>query len=65
VGREIKSAPLIVDARHSWLDAIASAGALVGLIGVAAGFRIANLIAGLAITLLIIRICIDATKDVW
>ncbi len=28
VGREIKSAPLIVDARHSWLDAIASAGAL-------------------------------------
>ncbi len=32
VGREIKSAPLIVDARHSWLDAVASAGALVGLI---------------------------------
>jgi divalent metal cation (Fe/Co/Zn/Cd) transporter len=27
VGREIKSAPLIVDTRHFWLDAIASAGA--------------------------------------
>ena len=65
VGREIKSAPLIVDARHSWLDAIASAGALVGLIGVAAGFRIADPIAGFAITLLIIHIGIDATKDVW
>jgi cation efflux family protein len=31
VGREIKSGPLMVDARHSWLDAVASAGALVGL----------------------------------
>lgn len=65
VGREIKSAPLLVDARHSWLDAIASAGALVGLIGVAVGFRIADPIAGFAITLLIIHIGIDATKDVW
>jgi len=35
VGRAIKSAPLIVDARHSRLDAIASFGALIGLIGVA------------------------------
>jgi cation diffusion facilitator family transporter len=65
VGRAIKSAPLLVDARHSWLDAIASAGALVGLIGVAAGFRIADPIAGFAITGLIIHIGIDATKDVW
>ncbi len=64
VGREIKSAPLIVDARHSWLDAVASAGALAGLIGVAAGFRIADPIAGFAITLLIVHIGIDATRDV-
>ena len=42
VGRAIKSAPLLVDARHSWLDAIASAGALAGLIGVALGARIAD-----------------------
>src|SRR6266516_4901134 len=64
VGREIKSAPLIVDARHSWLDAIASFGALVGLIGVALGFRQADPLAGFAITVLIIRIGIEATKDV-
>ena len=31
----------------------------------AAGFRIADPIAGLAITLLIIHIGIDATRDVW
>jgi cation diffusion facilitator family transporter len=64
VGRAIKSAPLLVDARHSWLDAIASAGALAGLIGVAMGLRVADPIAGFAITLLIIHIGIDATKDV-
>lgn len=64
VGRDINSAPLIVDARHSWLDAIASAGALIGLIGVALGFRAADPIAGFAITALIIHIGIDATRDV-
>jgi cation diffusion facilitator family transporter len=46
------------------LDAIASAGALAGLIGVALGLRIADPIAGFAITVLIIHIGIDATKDV-
>ena len=64
VGREIKSAPLIVDARHSWLDAIASFGALVGLIGVALGFLQADPLAGFAITVLIVRIGIEATHDV-
>lgn len=64
VGRAINSAPLLVDARHSWLDAITSAGALAGLIGVAAGARIADPIAGFAITLLIMHIGVDATRDV-
>ncbi len=64
VGRAIKSAPLVIDARHSWLDAIASAGALAGLIGVALGLRVADPMAGFAITLLIIHIGIDATRDV-
>ena len=35
VGRRINSAALIADARHSWLDALSSAGALAGLIAVA------------------------------
>jgi hypothetical protein len=37
VGRRINSATLIADARHSWLDALSSAGALAGLIAVALG----------------------------
>ena len=64
VGRAIKSAPLMVDAQHSRLDAIASFGALIGLIGVALGFRQADPLAGFAITVLIVHIGIDATRDV-
>jgi len=30
VGRRIRSAPLLADARHSWLGAVSSAGALPG-----------------------------------
>jgi divalent metal cation (Fe/Co/Zn/Cd) transporter len=29
-GKRIRSATLIADARHSWLDALSSAGALAG-----------------------------------
>ena len=36
VGKRINSATLVADARHSWLDALSSAGALAGLIAVAA-----------------------------
>jgi divalent metal cation (Fe/Co/Zn/Cd) transporter len=39
VGRRIGSLTLIADARHSWLDAISSLGALTGLALVAAGYR--------------------------
>jgi len=38
VGRRIRSATLVADAKHSWLDALSSAGALLGLIGVALGW---------------------------
>jgi cation diffusion facilitator family transporter len=37
VGRRINSATLVADARHSWLDALSSAGALAGLVAVASG----------------------------
>ena len=37
VGRRIKSATLIADARDSRLDALSSAGALDGLVAVALG----------------------------
>jgi cation diffusion facilitator family transporter len=50
VGRRINSATLIADARHSWLDALSSAGALAGLIAVALGLPWGDPVAGLAVT---------------
>jgi Cation efflux family len=50
IGKRIGSATLIADARHSWLDALSSAGALVGLIAVALGQPWGDPVAGLAIT---------------
>jgi len=41
---------LIADARHSWLDALSSAGALAGLTAVSLGFRLGDPIAGMAVT---------------
>jgi cation diffusion facilitator family transporter len=64
VGRRIKSATLIADARHSWLDALSSAGALAGLVAVALGFRLGDPIAGMAVTLFICRVGYEVTKDV-
>jgi cation diffusion facilitator family transporter len=50
VGTRIQSATLIADAQHSWLDALSSAGALLGLVGVASGLRWADGAAGLLVT---------------
>ena len=64
VGRRIKSATLVADARHSWLDALSSAGALAGLVAVSLGFRLGDPIAGLAVTLFICHVGYEVTKDV-
>jgi len=64
VGRRINSATLVADARHSWLDALSSAGALAGLVAVALGFRLGDPIAGLAVTLFICHVGYEVTKDV-
>ena len=64
VGRRINSATLIADARHSWLDALSSAGALVGLVAVSLGFRLGDPIAGMAVTLFICHVGYEVTKDV-
>jgi cation diffusion facilitator family transporter len=50
VGRRIGSATLIADPRHSWLDALSSAGALAGLVAVALGQPWGDPVAGLAVT---------------
>ena len=64
VGKRINSATLVADARHSWLDALSSAGALAGLIAVAAGQPWGDPVAGLAITVVICHVGYQVTADV-
>ena len=64
IGRRIGSATLIADARHSWLDELSSAGALVGLIAVALGLPWGDPVAGLAITMFICHVGYEVTSDV-
>ncbi len=64
VGRRINSATLIADARHSWLDALSSAGALAGLLAVAFGLPWGDPVAGLAVTAFICHVGYEVTKDV-
>lgn len=64
VGRRIRSVTLLADAKHSWLDALASLGALAGLVGVAAGLRWADAVAGLVVTAFIVHVGWEITSDV-
>ncbi|MHB8465278.1 MAG: cation diffusion facilitator family transporter [Acidimicrobiales bacterium] len=63
IGRRIQSATLVADAQHSWLDALSSAGALLGLVGVALGFGWADAVAGLLVTGFIIHVGYEVTSD--
>ena len=64
VGRRIGSSTLIADARHSWLDALSSAGALAGLIAVALGQPWGDPVAGLAVTAFICHVGYEVTSEV-
>jgi cation diffusion facilitator family transporter len=64
VGRRINSNTLIADARHSWLDALSSAGALAGVLGVLAGAKWADPVAGLVVTAFICHVGWEVTGDV-
>jgi cation diffusion facilitator family transporter len=64
VGQRINSATLIADARHSWLDALSSAGALAGLVAVAFGQSWGDPVAGLAVTAFIGHVGYEVSKDV-
>jgi cation diffusion facilitator family transporter len=63
VGRRIQSATLVADAQHSWLDALSSAGALLGLVGVALGLGWADGVAGLLVTAFIVHVGWEVTSD--
>ena len=64
VGRSIGSEPLVADGRHARIDAIASVAAFAGLLGVKLGWRAADPVAGLAITVAIAAIAWDASRHV-
>lgn len=64
VGKRINSATLIADARHSWLDALSSAGALAGLIAVSLGQSWGDPVAGLAVTAFICHVGYEVTRDI-
>lgn len=63
-GKRINSATLVADARHSWLDALSSAGALAGLVAVVLGQSWGDPVAGLAVTAFICHVGYEVTKDV-
>lgn len=64
IGARIHSSALIADARHSRLDAMSSVGAMAGLFLVALGYPIGDPIAGLAVTVLIIHVGLEVTREV-
>ncbi len=63
-GREIGSAALVADGQHARMDALTSLAAFAGLGGVALGFPLADPLAGLVITLGIVAIVWDVSRDV-
>jgi cation diffusion facilitator family transporter len=65
VGREIKSAALVADGYHARTDGLTSLAVLFGAMGVALGFPAADPIIGLLITVAILFILRDATKQVF
>ncbi|MCW2521840.1 MAG: cation transporter, partial [Frankiales bacterium] len=64
VGTRINSATLVADARHSWLDALSSGGAMLGLIAVAAGFPWADAVAGIIVTGFICHVGWEVSSDI-
>src|SRR6266700_3685244 len=63
VGNRINSVPLIADGQHSRIDGLTSLAAFIGLIGVALGFPLADPIAGLVITAVILTVVYSTTPS--
>ncbi|HEX5332596.1 MAG TPA: cation diffusion facilitator family transporter [Cellulomonas sp.] len=65
VGRQIGSAALVADGLHARTDGFTSLAVLVGAIGVASGFPLADPIVGLVITVAIVVLLRSAVRDVF
>src|SRR3989442_10684508 len=64
VGKRINSVPLIADGQHSRVDGLTSLAAFVGLLGVQLGFPIADPLAGLVITVVILTVVYSTALSV-
>ena len=64
VGKRINSVPLVADGQHSRIDGLTSLAAFVGLIGVQFGLRIADPIAGILITVVILTVVYSTSRSV-
>ena len=65
VGRAIGSAALVADGMHARTDGLTSLAVLVGAGGVASGWRAADAVVGLVITVAILVILRSAGRDVY
>ena len=65
VGREIQSAALIADGYHARVDGLTSLAVVLGAIGVALGFPLADPIVGLIITIMIFGIVWQSARAVF
>lgn len=65
VGKEIGSAALVADGRHSRIDGFTSLAVLIGAMGVKFGFRAADPIIGMLITAVIFGIVLQAAREVF
>lgn len=65
VGKEIGSAALVADGRHSRIDGFTSLAVLIGALGVKFGFPAADPIVGILITVAIFGIVLQAAREVF
>jgi cation diffusion facilitator family transporter len=64
VGKRIGSAALVADGHHARTDGFTSLAVVVGAIGVALGWREADAVVGLLITVAIVAVLVGAARDV-
>ncbi|MHB1783053.1 MAG: cation diffusion facilitator family transporter [Acidimicrobiales bacterium] len=65
VGRQIGSAALVADGHHARTDGFTSLAVVAGAIGVSLGWRLADPIVGLAITVAILGVLRGAARDIY
>jgi cation diffusion facilitator family transporter len=65
VGRKIGSAALVADGLHARTDGLTSLAVVVGALGVAAGWDLADPVVGLLITVAILFVLKSAARDIY